>query len=88
MNLVPAIREIEASIRVIKRKHEIELEPYINSLKELRRINTACEKCAGSGKVWKRACAEDEGDWYKCDVCDGNGENLEKHIESQARSEG
>jgi hypothetical protein len=32
--------------------------------------------------------ARDEGDWYKCDVCDGNGENLEKHIESQARSEG
>lgn len=77
MNLVPAIIEIESQISGLKSRHRKELEPYINSLKELRKINTACESCGGNGKVWRRSCAEDDGDYYKCDACCGSGK---KHI--------
>lgn len=78
MNLVPAIREIEQQIREIEHKHKVEMEPYLNSVTELRKINTACEKCGGSGRVWKRACAEDEGDYCGCDTCHGTGEKSKK----------
>ena len=73
MNLTPAIREIEKQINEIKNKHQKELQPYMDSLKSLREINTTCEKCDGSGKVFRRACAEDEGDYYSCDACHGTG---------------
>jgi hypothetical protein len=73
MNVVPAIKAIEAEIGSIKAKHRMELEPYETSLRELRKINTACEMCAGKGKVFKRSCAEDEGDYYECSACNGSG---------------
>lgn len=73
LNLVPAIREIESQISEIKARHREELEPYEQSLVELRKINTACEKCGGSGEVFKRSCAEDDGDMYPCDACQGTG---------------
>lgn len=73
MNLVPAIKEIERQINEIKNKHQNELQPYIDSLKSLREINTTCENCGGSGKVYSRACAEDDGDYYFCDDCRRTG---------------
>ena len=73
LNLVQAIRAIEKEIRSIQAKHRTELQPYEDSLQELRRINSACENCAGQGKVFKRLCAEDDGDWYTCNLCHGTG---------------
>jgi hypothetical protein len=73
MNVVPAIRAIETEIGSIKAKHRMELEPYETSVRELRKINTACEKCVGTGKVFRRSCAEDEGDFYVCEECNGTG---------------
>lgn len=81
LNLVPAIREIEAQIRQIKADFERKVKPYNDSLAALRKINTACEKSAGTGKVLRsRACAEDDrpdpddpSDWNTCPVCHGSG---------------
>lgn len=81
LNLVPAIRSIEAQIREITAKYHAEIAPYESSLKELRKINRACEKCCGKGKVLRqRICAEDDRpdpndprDWIKCNECDGTG---------------
>lgn len=81
LNLVPAIIEIEAQIRKIEAEYNKKLQPYKNSLEQLRKINTACERCKGIGKVLRsRACAEDDPpdpndprDWNKCDVCHGTG---------------
>lgn len=74
LNLVPAIRQIEQELGKIKARHRAELQPYEDSLKELRKINTACEHCNGKGKVFLRACAEDDGDYYPCAECHGTGE--------------
>ena len=81
LNLVPAIREIEAQIRAIESEHRKKIEPYQKSLEQLRKINTACEKCGGAGKVLRsRACAEDDrpdpndpSDYNTCDKCHGTG---------------
>lgn len=81
MNLVPAIRQIEEQISEIEREYKIKAKPYHDSLKALRKLNTACEKCAGKGKVLRRrACAEDDApdpknprDYIKCDACGGTG---------------
>lgn len=76
INLVPAIREIEEIIRNLKSKHRKELEPYEQSLDALKNINTACLNCNGTGKVFHRACAEDEGDYYTCEECKGTGKQI------------
>lgn len=81
MNLVPAIRQIEEQISEIESEYKIKAKPYHDSLKALRKLNTACEKCAGKGKVLRRrACAEDDRpdptdprDYIKCDACGGSG---------------
>ena len=81
LNLVPAIKEVEAQIRKIKAEYSKKLQPYEDSLEHLRKINTACERCNGVGKVLRpRACAEDDPpdpndprDWNKCDECHGTG---------------
>lgn len=81
LNLVPAIREIEAQIGKINREYKEKLAPYEESLAKLREINTACEVCGGEGKILRsRACAEDDrpdpndpGDWVKCRKCLGTG---------------
>lgn len=81
LNLVPAIKEVEAQIRKIKAEYSKKLQPYEDSLEQLRKINTACERCNGVGKVLRpRACAEDDPpdpndpcDWNKCDECKGTG---------------
>ena len=81
MNLVPAIRQIEEQISEIEREYKVKAKPYHDSLQALRKLNTACEKCAGKGKVLRRrACAEDDApdpkdprDYIKCDACGGTG---------------
>lgn len=81
LNLVPAIQAIEDQIAEINDEYAKKLRPYENSLKELRKINEACEKCNGEGKVLRqRACAEDDRpdpkdprDWNICPVCKGTG---------------
>ena len=81
INLVPTIRTIEAQIREMEREFEKQITPFKESLVVLRKINTTCEYCAGSGKVLRtRVCAEDDrpdpnipGDWHKCIHCNGSG---------------
>jgi len=81
MNLVPAIRQIEEQISEIEWEYKAKAKPYHDSLQALRKLNTACEKCEGKGKVLRsRACAEDDRpdpndprDYIKCDACGGTG---------------
>lgn len=81
LNLVPAIREVEAQIRQLTAEFEKKVKPYNDSLAALRKVNTACERCEGIGKVLRsRACAEDDRpdpddprDWNTCPVCQGSG---------------
>lgn len=73
MNLLPAIKEIEKQISDIERQHTEELKPYKDSLHSLIKLNNACEYCHGTGKVFRRTCAEDDGDYYTCSNCNGTG---------------
>lgn len=81
LNLVPAIREVEHQIHMMEFDHAEKIKPYRDSLKSLREINQACEKCNGAGKVLRsRACAEDDPpdpddprDYNVCPVCHGTG---------------
>ncbi len=81
LNLVPAIREIEAQIREMEADFKVKLKPYQESLNALRKINQACENCEGAGKILRsRSCAEDDRpdpndptDWNTCPVCHGTG---------------
>lgn len=81
LNLVPAIHEVEAQIRKLEYDFSSKIKPYKDSLAALRRINEACEKCNGEGKILRcRSCAEDDGpdpndprDYNTCDVCHGTG---------------
>ena len=81
LNLVPAIREIEAQIRDITADFEAKIKPYKDSLSALRKVNQACERCCGEGRVLRsRACAEDDppdpddpNDYNACPVCHGTG---------------
>jgi len=81
LNLVPAIHEIETRIHLLEVDFEEQIKPYRESLSTLRKINEACERCNGKGKVLRgRACAEDDApnpndprDWNTCPVCNGSG---------------
>lgn len=81
LNLVPAIRSIEEQISTLEYEYKNKIAPYEASLKELRKINEACENCCGKGKVLRsRACAEDDApdpndpsDWNMCPECNGSG---------------
>lgn len=83
LNLVPAIRELEREIRVQEGEFNSRMKPYRESLEQLRKLNTACETCGGTGKVLRsRACAEDDrpdpndpADYKMCIVCKGTGNN-------------
>jgi len=44
-----------------------------NLEKILNEIELICSKCNGTGKIFKRACAEDDGDYYMCNNCSGKG---------------
>ncbi len=88
LNLVPAIREVEAQIHKLEYGFEAKIKPYRESLKALRKINEACERCNGEGKVLRsRACAEDDTpdpndprDWNTCHDCNGTGLSNYKEI--------
>jgi DnaJ-class molecular chaperone len=73
LNLVPAIRAIEEQISKLNSEYVKKITPYKESLAKLKEINTACETCCGTGKVFRRSCAEDEGDYYTCPDCKGSG---------------
>ena len=36
-------------------------------------LKLKCDKCNGTGKVFRRSCAEDDGDDYPCEKCNGKG---------------
>lgn len=78
LNLVPAIRAIEGQISELKNEYVKKITPYKESLAKLKEINTACESCYGTGKVFMRSCAEDEGDYYTCPDCKGSGKCVTK----------
>lgn len=92
LNLVPAIREVEAQIRQMEYDFNSKVKPYKESLVALRKINEACERCNGVGKILRcRACAEDDRpdpndprDYNTCDVCHGTGLAPKKNKEGAA----
>lgn len=81
LNLVPAIKIIEEIISKLDAEHEKKVRPYLNSLEQLRKLNTACEYCNGTGEVLRfRVCAEDDrpdpdnpNDLKRCPKCKGSG---------------
>lgn len=83
LNLVPAIHEVERQIDTIKAEYQIKIKPFQDSLEALRKINQACERCYGEGRVLRsRSCAEDDApnpddpnDYNICPVCHGTGRN-------------
>ena len=85
LNLVGAIREIEKTLREKKAQYEKEIEPYVQSLEYLNTLNEACLKCAGKGKVFHRACAEDEGSWVNCGECNGTGKKPKKKAKEKVK---
>jgi len=38
-----------------------------------QQLKLKCDKCNGTGKVFRRPCAEDDGDYYNCEKCNGTG---------------
>lgn len=76
LNLVPAIRAIEKQICELEGEFAKKVAPYRESLAKLKEINTACENCGGTGKVFYRSCAEDEGSDYVCPDCRGSGKRM------------
>lgn len=38
-----------------------------------QQLKLKCDKCNGTGKVFYRSCAEDDGDDYPCEKCNGKG---------------
>lgn len=81
LNLVPAIRAIQSQIKEIEYEYQVKLKPFNDSLKQLREINEACERCNGEGKILRsRVYAEDDApdpndprDYRTCPNCGGNG---------------
>lgn len=84
LNLVPAIKEIEKVIREKESTFNQEIQPYKDSLAQLRKLNETCEECGGRGWTLRpRACAEDDRpdpndptDRLKCYRCGGTGRTL------------
>lgn len=83
LNLVSAIRELEREIRVQEGEFNSRIKPYRESLEQLRKLNTACETCGGTGKVLRpRVCTEDDrpdpndsANHGECIACKGTGNN-------------
>lgn len=81
INLVPAIKEIENQIKRLTNEFQTNIKPFQDSLVQLRKINTVCERCSGTGKILRsRACAEDDRpdpndptDYIRCPLCYGDG---------------
>jgi len=73
MNLVAEIRKTEGLKAKLKREFDNELAALNTALAAFRKHNTACERCAGKGKYFHRACAEDDGYEKTCDDCKGTG---------------
>lgn len=81
MNLVEAIKTVEQQIAQMEQDFQQQIAPYRNGLKALRKMNTVCTKCGGSGKRLRpRACAEDDRpdpndptDYITCEHCHGTG---------------
>lgn len=88
MNLVPAIKEMEKTIREITADYETKIKELVDGLAVLRKINTTCEKCNGEGKYLRsRTCAEDDrpdpndpADYRECNDCNGTGKAKYKEV--------
>lgn len=84
INLVPAIKALEEQIKEIRLEYLETVMPYEDSLRELRKLNTVCERCNGTGKLLRnRSCAEDDrpdpedpNDYEPCKLCGGTGISL------------
>lgn len=80
-NLVPGIREVQKIVDNMEAEHQKAIAPYVNSLKVMQGINTACEMYEGTGWVTRqRVCAEDDRpdpndprDRQTCPECAGTG---------------
>ena len=81
LNLVPAIQAVERQIKELEQNFNKKVQPYREGLAQLRKMNTACERCNGLGKILRpRLCAEDDRpdpydpvDYITCPVCNGTG---------------
>ena len=65
-SLVAEISEKEIRLKEIEiTKNEL--------LKFKQQLKLKCDKCNGTGEVFLRSCAEDDGDNYQCEKCNGKG---------------
>lgn len=102
-NLLPAIRTILEQMQELEQDHKAEVadyerkkREYTDSLTVLRKLNTVCEKCGGTGKTLRvRACAEDFAvdpddpeDWLTCNRCNGTGQEPKEKEEPRKRRAG
>jgi predicted SprT family Zn-dependent metalloprotease len=79
--------QIDEMIKLLDKEEKSLLEEIIEKEERIKEINITknelvrfkqtlklkCDKCNGTGKVFHRSCAEDDGDYYNCDKCNGKG---------------
>ena len=81
MNLVLAIKQIEQKLKRKEYNFNKEIQELKDGLAVLRKLNTICEKCEGTGKYLRiRTSAEDArvepnnpGDYPDCEACERTG---------------
>lgn len=73
MNLVPAIREIKRKIESLRSDYDAELRQYQNALDCLRKLNTVCENCDGTGQIFVQNPAGYNIAHITCPTCKGTG---------------
>lgn len=57
-----------------KQRRIEEINITIKNLTDIiSKVEVICPKCNGEGKIFKRSCAEDEGDYQICGKCHGEG---------------
>ena len=73
-NVIPALQIIIDKMKEIEEKIDMQINDLNGALVELRALNTTCEKCKGSGKVYKpRPNVYCERETMTCPECHGLG---------------
>ena len=79
VNVIPAMKVIIEEIKANDKKCKEEVHELEEGLKIIRDLNTTCERCMGSGKVYKpRANSYCERELAICPNCNGTGKIKKK----------